>query len=976
MSWIYKRYIAFKLSEIIITNIFNYFEIDETKLEGATNNLNIKDLKFELKKEDSIKIIELIESCIERVKPLSKSKSKGNKRRKLNNGKELQKHDSQLSILMPHLINDLLQWYFQSLVSLNLIPDSTNIRTFKFKNDLTKWCNELKDKFPKNKYIQSVIALGIYLNFTVSKAEFLKLQLYTIPFILSNSKEFMIEQKKIIDINSKCSIPFEISNENKNIILYFTPVKLNQILSSSSTPDVGTTIESMTNHVKSLILSNFISKLYSSNDDIVNYLKFNSLNLSKDTIYNSIFMTRYTEDVNSIAKILYTNEKNDNKLQNIIKEYNNDYDKEQYIINEIYDMIIKVDEEIKENNDDNRVLNRIKEIETYLENKYEFFFDQTSEKKGDSKDEKIKAIIKNVCSLFSKRYLEGIKRFISNNQTSSLEIYNEICCHHPKNSILGDSNQIHCFENKNLIFENLLLYWIFGYMYRNHILKYEEDKEIKLDSKYENETIIEQGKQIIKLLKESTNNIYIDLESIDFSHNKTSKFIPIIKNIKQGKIYLKTNSKNINNVVNIVSNTGELSEFYSDLVLIINRVLSIYQNKPIEKFVFVNNINKEHHYMQIISILEWIQYCCEKEGKLSDIPNTIRLEVESSKKSYIEVYINTEWELITHGRIDNLWDLSVLDALDLTSNKIILDLNFLIDASKIEMSEVIESNIEKYRDMEKELLNESQENDEEFKYVRNVDEIIEISGVSSIVLQNLQFRRMKNYKYEWITTSTGNNDSFDDFDDFNNNKKSNVGLYLQYIYAKICSILRNCDFKTKQKEFSSFNKEENEDNEEYLFSLDQDIFKNIENISQKQKQNQFKNIFDFDELVRVTPEVFPLMWFLDDYIYNIYPSVYQKIEPSLILDALNQISHSISSVSSNLRVKGLGKSKLSNEIKALNSRKRLRENEQNDTSNDTIETNDQYWLTLANTRLLLFSYVRKLLYHGLSILGVQPLDRM
>jgi len=118
------------------------------------------------------------------------------------------------------------------------------------------------------------------------------------------------------------------------------------------------------------------------------------------------------------------------------------------------------------------------------------------------------------------------------------------------------------------------------------------------------------------------------------------------------------------------------------------------------------------------------------------------------------------------------------------------------------------------------------------------------------------------------------------------------------------------------------------------------------------------------------------MWFLDDYIYNIYPSVYQKIEPSLILDALNQISHSISSVSSNLRVKGLGKSKLSNEIKALNSRKRLRENEQNDTSNDTIETNDQYWLTLANTRLLLFSYVRKLLYHGLSILGVQPLDRM
>jgi len=123
----------------------------------------------------------------------------------------------------------------------------------------------------------------------------------------------------------------------------------------------------------------------------------------------------------------------------------------------------------------------------------------------------------------------------------------------------------------------------------------------------------------------------------------------------------------------------------------------------------------------------------------------------------------------------------------------------------------------------------------------------------------------------------------------------------------------------------------------------------------------------------VTPEVFPFVWFLDDYIYNIYPSVYQKVEPSLILDALNHISHSISSASSNLRVKGLGKSKLSNEIKAMTGRKRIRTNESE--SND-VESNEQYWETLANTRLMLFSYVRKLLYHGLSVLGVQPLDRM
>jgi len=45
---------------------------------------------------------------------------------------------------------------------------------------------------------------------------------------------------------------------------------------------------------------------------------------------------------------------------------------------------------------------------------------------------------------------------------------------------------------------------------------------------------------------------------------------------------------------------------------------------------------------------------------------------------------------------------------------------------------------------------------------------------------------MKNYKYEWISFNNEDEDSFDDFDDLSNNKKSNVGLYLQYIYAKIC----------------------------------------------------------------------------------------------------------------------------------------------------------------------------------------------
>eukprot|EP00833_Pecoramyces_ruminatium_P017060 jgi/Orpsp1_1/1191092/evm.model.d7180000083446.1 len=299
MSWIYKRYIALKLSEIIIPNIFAYFELDKNKNE-VSPDFNLNNLKFEIKENDNLKIIELIENCIERVKPLSKSKSNGNKKRKLNNGKEFQRHDSQLSILMPRLSKDLLKWYYQCLIALNLIPDTTNIKIFKFKHNLSEWCNELKNKFPESKYIQSVIAFGIYLNFNISKAEFLKLQLYTIPFILSNSKKFMLEQQKIINMNFKDTIKIENENTSKNIALYIKPVKLNQILSSSSSVDAGIAIESMTNHVKSIILSNFVSKLYSYNNDISNYLKFGSKKLSENEMCKSIFITRYIEDINTI----------------------------------------------------------------------------------------------------------------------------------------------------------------------------------------------------------------------------------------------------------------------------------------------------------------------------------------------------------------------------------------------------------------------------------------------------------------------------------------------------------------------------------------------------------------------------------------------------------------------------------------------------------------------------------------------------
>jgi len=111
----------------------------------------------------------------------------------------------------------------------------------------------------------------------------------------------MTNQKRIVDVNTNKFSKTKI-NQFKNIALYFTPVKLSQILSSSVSSNIGTSIESMTNHVKSLILSNFVAKLYLSNSDIVSYLKNNAMKSFESEINNSIFITRYIEDCNSLGK--------------------------------------------------------------------------------------------------------------------------------------------------------------------------------------------------------------------------------------------------------------------------------------------------------------------------------------------------------------------------------------------------------------------------------------------------------------------------------------------------------------------------------------------------------------------------------------------------------------------------------------------------------------------------------------------------
>jgi len=243
------------------------------------------------------------------------------------------------------------------------------------------------------------------------------------------------------------------------------------------------------------------------------------------------------------------NEKYNHKLNNIIKEYNHRSDKDQAIIDEIYRLMIEADKELQQ--EDNVItLKKIKEIETYLENNSHYLFDHFSTEKKDSKDEDIKSIIKTIRLLLSNRYIKGVQRILSKNTSKnekSLEIYNEFICNNSKSSILVDSSNIfNGFNLKTNHCDNLLLYWIFGYMYDKKVLKKEKGENILLDGIDKDNSIIEKGKQAIHFIKECSYNVYIDLESIDFSHNKTQKFIPIIKNIKQGRIYIKNCKKEIN----------------------------------------------------------------------------------------------------------------------------------------------------------------------------------------------------------------------------------------------------------------------------------------------------------------------------------------------------------------------------------------------------------------------------------------------
>jgi len=232
----------------------------------------------------------------------------------------------------------------------------------------------------------------------------------------------------------------------------------------------------------------------------------------------------------------------------MIKDNNNDVEKEQEIINEIYYMIEKVDEELKQT-EDSTLEKEINGIEMTLESDNRIFFDKSSVENKDEQTKDRELIVKTVRSFLSNRYLNGVQRFLnisnSNDNNKLLEIYNELSCSHPKNSILGGFNNINNFNLKNVNKENYILYWIFGKMYEQKVLKNEANQAIALDSKYEKESLIEKGKQIIHFIKESLESIYIDLESIDFSNNKTQKYIPIIKNLKQGRIYLKNVTKNV-----------------------------------------------------------------------------------------------------------------------------------------------------------------------------------------------------------------------------------------------------------------------------------------------------------------------------------------------------------------------------------------------------------------------------------------------
>ncbi|KAG2237594.1 arginyl-tRNA synthetase [Thamnidium elegans] len=169
-------------------------------------------------------------------------------------------------------------------------------------------------------------------------------------------------------------------------------------------------------------------------------------------------------------------------------------------------------------------------------------------------------------------------------------------------------------------------------------------------------------------------------------------------------------------------------------------------------------------------------------------------------------------------------------------------------------------------------------NQVKMEQLESMDDVAEKLGSSAVIIQDMVAKRVKNYEFSWDRMTAA---------------KGYTGVYLQYTYARMCGIERNVDISITKEADLSLLKE---------------------------------------------PQAFELALTISQFP-DIVQSSCKSMEPSILVQYLFKLAHSIGQANSTLRVKGEHQS-------------------------------------TAEARLLLFWAAKTTLGNGLKLVGINPLNRI
>ncbi|CAI5757643.1 unnamed protein product [Candida verbasci] len=173
-----------------------------------------------------------------------------------------------------------------------------------------------------------------------------------------------------------------------------------------------------------------------------------------------------------------------------------------------------------------------------------------------------------------------------------------------------------------------------------------------------------------------------------------------------------------------------------------------------------------------------------------------------------------------------------------------------------------------------------QKNEEKYKQIENPEKIADLIGISAVMIQDMQSKRILNYEFNWNRMLSFEGDT---------------GPYLQYAHSRLCSMERKSGINLKQLENA-----------------------NLELLTEQCAINLVRTLAQYPDTIK---------------------KAYKTEEPSTIVTYLFNLSHIVSSCYDILWVSGQEKD-------------------------------------LAIARLALYSATRQVIYNGMTLLGLTPVERM